>query len=61
MFIEWAEKNAPELVRVKKEIDKKALGALNQSEDKVISTQGEIVPAVKVIPAETSVSFVIAE
>jgi phage host-nuclease inhibitor protein Gam len=60
-FIEWAEKNAPELVRVKKEIDKKALGALNQSEDKVISTQGEIVPAVKVIPAETSVSFVIAE
>jgi hypothetical protein len=49
------------LVRIKKEIDKKALGALNQSEDKVISTQGEIVPAVKVIPAEISVSFVIAE
>ena len=60
-LIEWAEKNAPELVRVKKEVDKKALGALNQSEDKVISTQGEIIPAVKVIPAETSVSFVIAE
>ena len=60
-FIEWAEKNAPEVGRVKKEIDKKALGALNQSEDKVISTQGEIIPAVKVIPAETSVSFVIAE
>ncbi len=60
-FLEWAETNAPELVRVKKEVDKKALGALNQSEDKVISTQGEIVPAVKVIPAEISVSFVIAE
>jgi len=60
-FIEWAETNAPELVRIKKEIDKKALGALNQSEDKVISTQGEIVPAIKVIPAEISVSFVIAE
>lgn len=60
-LIEWAEKNAPELVRVKKEVDKKALGALNQSEDKVISTQGEIVPAVKVVPAEISVSFVIAE
>ena len=60
-FLDWAETNAPELVRVKKEIDKKALGALNQSEDKVISTQGEIVPAVKVVPAEISVSFVIAE
>ena len=60
-FLEWAEINQPDLVRVKKEVDKKALGALNQSEDKVISTQGEIVPAVKVLPAETSVSFVIAE
>lgn len=60
-FLAWAETNQPELVRVKKEIDKKALGALNQAEDKVISTQGEIVPAVKVLPAETSVSFVIAE
>jgi hypothetical protein len=60
-FLEWAETNAPELVRIKKEIDKKALGALNQSEDKVISTQGEIVPSVRVIPAETSVSFVIAD
>ena len=60
-FIEWAETNAPELVRIKKEIDKKALGALNQSEDKVISTQGEIVPSVKVVPAEVSVSFLIAE
>lgn len=60
-FIEWAETSAPDLVRVKKEIDKKALNALNQDADKVISTQGEIIPAVKVIPAETSVSFVIAE
>ena len=61
VFLAWAETNQPDLVRVKKEIDKKALGALNQAEDKVISTQGEIVPAVKVLPAETSVSFVIAE
>ena len=59
-FLEWAEVNQPDLVRVKKEVDKKALGALNQSEDKVISTQGEIVPAIKVLPTETSVSFVIA-
>ena len=60
-FIAWAEANQPDLVRIKKEIDKKALGALTQDADKVISTQGEIVPAVKVLPAETSVSFVIAE
>lgn len=60
-FIGWAEINAPDLVRIKKEIDKKALGALNQSDDSVISTQGEIVPAVKVIPAEISVSFQIKE
>ena len=60
-FLAWAETNQPDLVRVKKEVDKKALNALNQSEDKVISTQGEIVPAIKVLPAETSVSFVIAE
>jgi phage host-nuclease inhibitor protein Gam len=60
-FIAWAETSAPELVRIKKEIDKKALGALNQDADKVISTQGEIVPAVKVVPAEVSISFVIAE
>jgi phage host-nuclease inhibitor protein Gam len=60
-FIIWAEKNEPDLIRVKKEIDKKALHALNQQDDVVISTQGEIVPDVKVLPAETSVSFVIAE
>lgn len=60
-FLAWAEVNAPDLVRVKKEVDKKALSALNQSEDKVISTQGEIVPAVKVSPAEISVSFTIKE
>jgi len=60
-FILWAEKNEPDLIRVKKEIDKKVLHALNQQDDAVISTQGEIVPDVKVLPAETSVSFVIAE
>ena len=60
-FLEWAETNAPELVRVKKEVDKKALGALIFSEDKVISTQGEILPSVKVVKPEVSVSFLIAE
>jgi hypothetical protein len=61
-FLSWAETNAPELVRMsKKKSIKKRLGALNVAEDKVISTQGEIIPAVKVIPAETSVSFVITE
>ena len=60
-FLNWAKESAPELLRIKTEIDKKNLNALITEENQVISTQGEIVPAVKVIPAETAVSFVIAE
>jgi phage host-nuclease inhibitor protein Gam len=60
-FLAWAEKSEPELIRVKKEIDKKVLNALLTDSGDVISTQGEIVPSVRVTPAETSVSFVIAD
>lgn len=60
-FLAWAEKGEPELIRIKKEIDKKVLNTLLTDSGDVISTQGEIVPSVRVIPAETSVSFVIAD
>ena len=60
-FLAWAEASQPELIRVKKEIDKKVLNTLLTDSGDVISTQGEIVPSVRVIPAETSVSFVIAD
>jgi phage host-nuclease inhibitor protein Gam len=60
-FLAWAETSQPELIRVKKEIDKKILNTLLTDSGDVISTQGEIVPSVRVIPAETSVSFVIAD
>jgi len=60
-LLAWAEKSLPEAVRIKKDIDKTVLKDLITEEGQVISTQGEIVPAVKVIPAETSVSFVIAD
>lgn len=60
-FFAWAETSQPELIRIKKEIDKKALNALLTDTGDVISTQGEIVPAVQVTPALTSVSFVIAD
>jgi hypothetical protein len=60
-FFAWAETSQPELIRIKKEIDKKALNALLTDSGDVISTQGEIVPSVRVTPAETSVSFVIAD
>ncbi len=60
-FLAWAEKSEPELIRIKKEIDKKVLNALLTDSGDVISTQGEIVPSVRVTPAETSVSFVIAD
>ena len=60
-FIEWAKQSNPELLRIKTEIDKKNLNALITEDNQVISTQGEIVPSVRVIPAEPSVSFVIAE
>jgi hypothetical protein len=60
-FIKWAEENNPLLLRIKKEPDKKALSELITEDNQVISTEGEIIPAVKVLPAETSVSFVIAD
>jgi phage host-nuclease inhibitor protein Gam len=60
-FLAWAETSQPELIRIKKEIDKKVLKTLLTDSGDVISTQGEIVPSVRVIPAETSVSFVIAD
>ena len=58
-FIEWATKNDTSLLRFKTEIDKSALKALITNENLVISNQGEIIPLVKVIPAEVSVKFVI--
>jgi len=58
-FLEWAKTSFPEVLRIKTEIDKKVLNGLITEDNQVISTQGEIVPAVRVIPAETSVSFVI--
>lgn len=60
-FLKWAETSLPEAIRIKKEIDKSVLKDLITETGEVISTQGEIVPAVKVIPAETSVSFVITD
>lgn len=60
-FLAWAETSQPELIRIKKEIDKKVLNTLLTDSGDVISTQGEIVPSVRVIPAVTSVSFVIAD
>lgn len=57
-FLEWAKANNPELIRVKEEIDKKALNALPVQDGVVISTQGEIIPNVAVSEPEVSVSFV---
>jgi hypothetical protein len=57
-FIEWAKVNDPTLLKIKTDIDKTAVKALITEEGVVISTQGEIIPDVQVIPAETSVKFV---
>jgi len=57
-FIEWAKTNDPTLLKIKTDIDKNAVKALITEEGVVISTQGEIIPDVEVIPAETSVKFV---
>lgn len=57
-FIEWAKTNDPSLLRIKTDIDKTAVKSLITEEGVVISTQGEIIPDVEVIPAETSVKFV---
>ena len=57
-FIEWAKVNDPALLRIKTEIDRKTLNELITDDNQVISTQGEIIPSVKVLPAETKVSFI---
>ena len=57
-FLAWAKESETSVIRIKTEIDKKALNALIRDDNQVISTQGEIVPSVRVIPADTSVSFV---
>ena len=57
-FIEWARSNDPTLLKIKTDIDRTAVKALITEEGVVISTQGEIVPDVQVIPADTSVKFV---
>lgn len=57
-FIEWAKVNDPSLLKIKTDIDKIAIKALITDEGVVISTQGEIIPDVEVIQAETSVKFV---
>jgi len=58
-FIAWAKVNDSALIRVKEEIDKKALNALKVQDGMVISTQGEILPNVSIVEPEVSVSFVI--
>ena len=60
-FIEWAKSNDPELLRVKHEINKKALSDLITEDLKVISTQGEIIPNLRVIAPTASVSFSLGE
>ena len=60
-FIEWAKTNDPELIRIKHEINKKALNDLITEDYQVISTQGEIIPGTKVIPPTPSVSFALGE
>ena len=60
-FIEWAKTNDLELVRVKHEINKKVLNDLITDDYQVISTQGEIIPGLKVVPPTPSVSFALGE
>lgn len=57
-FIEWAKSNDPALIRVKHEINKKAVNDLITDDYRVISTQGEIISGIRVIPPTASVSFV---
>ena len=56
-LIDWGLASCGDIIRVKTEIDKKALNALITEDNQVISTQGEIVPAVRVLPAEPSISI----
>jgi hypothetical protein len=57
-FIEWAKVNDPALLRIKTDVDKSALKVLISEEGVLISTQGEIIPDVEVIPGQTSVKFI---
>ena len=57
-FIEWAKVNDPALLRIKTDVDKSALKVLITEEGVLISTQGEIIPDVEVIPGQTSVKFI---
>jgi hypothetical protein len=57
-FIEWAKVNDPALLRIKTDVDKSALKVLISEEGVLISTQGEIIPDVEVVPGQTSVKFI---
>jgi hypothetical protein len=57
-FIEWAKINDPALLRIKTDVDKSALKVLITEEGVLISTQGEIIPDVEVVPGQTSVKFI---
>ena len=57
-FIEWAKVNDPALLRIKTDVDKSALKVLITEEGVLISTQGEIIPDVQVVPGQTSVKFI---
>jgi hypothetical protein len=57
-FIEWAKVNDPALLRIKTDVDKSALKVLITEEGVLISTQGEIIPDVEVVPGQTSVKFI---
>jgi hypothetical protein len=57
-FIEWAKVNDPTLLRIKTDVDKSALKVLISEEGVLISTQGEIIPDVEVVPGQTSVKFI---
>jgi hypothetical protein len=54
-FLDWARTNAPDLVRVKESVNLKALGDLPRQGELIVSVDGEIIPALKVLPA--SVNF----
>ena len=60
-FIQWAKTNDPELLRIKHEINKKTLNDLITDDLQVISTQGEIIPNIRVIAPIASVSFALGE
>lgn len=60
-FIEWAKENDAELLRIKHEINKKVLNDLITDDFQVISTQGEIIPNVRVVPPTATVSFALGE